>query len=177
MQKPLVFNSTPLIYLTRVSLAKFFKDIPEEKFTTTKVFNEVVREGKEKGAPEASLLESLFREEIIKVRNPKDKEYLKFVKEMSAESERQPLHEAEAEVLCLAKELNGIALADDQVARSVARLLGIELHGTGYFLGKVFAAEKIKKEELMEKVKEMRDKGWHVSAEDYLKIIEYLKSL
>jgi hypothetical protein len=58
-----------------------------------------------------------------------------------------------------------------------ARLLGIELHGTGYILGKVFAAEKIKKEELMEKVKEMRDGGWHVSAEDYLKIIEYLKSL
>jgi hypothetical protein len=50
-------------------------------------------------------------------------------------------------------------------------------HGIRYILGKIFAAEKIKKEELMEKVKEMRDGGWHVSAEDYLKIIEYLKSL
>ena len=119
----------------------------------------------------------MFKEEIIRVRNPNDKEYLKFVKGMAAESERQPLHEAEAEVLCLAKELNGIALADDQVARSVARLLGIKLHGTGYILGKIFAVEKIKKEELMENVKEMRDKGWHVSAEDYLKIIEYLNSL
>ncbi len=177
MQKPLIFNSTPLIYLTRVSLTKFFKEIPEEKFTTTKVFNEVVQEGKKKGAPEASLLESFFKEETIKVHNPNDEEYLKSVKKMSAESKRQPLHEAEAEVLCLAKELNGIAIADDQVARSVARLLGIELHGTGYILGKIFATSKIKKEELMEKVKEMRNEGWHVSAEDYLKIIEYLKSL
>jgi predicted nucleic acid-binding protein len=177
MQKPLIFNSTPLIYLTRVSLTKLFKEIPEEKFTTTRVFNEVVREGKKKGAPEASLLESLFNEEIIKIHNPNDEEYLKSVKKMSAESERQPLHEAEAEVLCLAKELNGIAIADDQVARSVAKLLGIELHGTGYILGKIFATSKIKKEELMEKVKEMRNEGWHVSAEDYLKIIEYLKSL
>jgi len=177
MQKPLIFNSTPLIYLTRVSLAKFFKEIPGEKFTTTRVFNEVVEEGKKKGASEASLLESLFKEEIIKVRNPNDKEYLKSVKKMSAESERQPLHEAEAEVLCLAKELNGIAIADDQVARSVARLLGTELHGTGYILGKIFATDKIKKEEVMEKVKEMRDEGWHVAAEDYLKIIEYLKNL
>ena len=57
----------------------------------------------------------------------------------------------------MAKELNGIAIADDQVARSVARLLGIELHGTGYILGKIFATEK-SKEELMEKVKEMRDR-------------------
>lgn len=177
MQKPLIFNSTPLIYLTKVSLTKFFKEIPEEKFTTTKVFNEVVQEGKKKGAPEASLLESMFKEETIKVRNPNDQEYLKSIKKMSAESERQPLHEAEAEVLCLAKELNGIAIADDQVARSVARLLGIELHGTGYILGKIFATGKIKKEELIGKVKEMRNEGWHVSAEDYLKIIEYLKNL
>jgi len=177
MQKPLIFNSTPLIYLTKVSLAKLLKEIPEEKFTTTKVFNEVVQEGKKKGAPEASLLESLFKEETIKFRNPNDKEYLKSVKKMSVESERHPLHEAEAEVLCLAKELNGIAIADDQVARSVARLLGIELHGTGYILGKIFATGKIKKGELIEKVKEMRNEGWHVTAEDYLKIIEYLKNL
>lgn len=177
MQKPLIFNSTPLIYLTKVSLTKSFKEIPEEKFTTTRVFNEIVQEGKKKGAPEASLLENLFKEEIIKIHNPNDGEYLKSAKKMSAESERQPLHEAEAEVLCLAKELNGIAIADDQVARSVARLLGIELHGTGYILGKIFATSKIKKEELMEKLKEMRNEGWHVSAEDYLKIIEYLKSL
>jgi hypothetical protein len=59
MQKPLVFNSTPLIYLTRVSLAKFFKKIPGEKFTTTRVFNEVVEEGKKKGAPERIGLELL----------------------------------------------------------------------------------------------------------------------
>src|SRR3989304_2895928 len=105
MGKPLIFDSTPLIYLTRVSLAKFFRDISEEKFTTTRVFNEIVQEGKKRGAPEASLLESLFKEEIISVRNPNEKEYLRFVKEMATGSGRQPLHEAEAEVLCLAKEL------------------------------------------------------------------------
>lgn len=177
MQNPLIFNSTPLIYLTKVSLSKLFKEIPEEKFTTTKVFNEVVREGKKKGAPEATLLESLFKGETIKVHNPNDEEYLKSIKKMSAESERQPLHEAEAEVLCLAKELNGITIADDQAARHVAQLLEIELHGTAYILGKIFATGKIKKEELTEKVKEMRNQGWYVSAEDYLKIIEYLKNL
>jgi predicted nucleic acid-binding protein len=177
MLKPLIFNSSPLIYLTKASLTKLLKEIPETKFTTTKVFNEIVQEGKKKGAPEASLLESMFKQEIIKLCNPKDEENLKSVKKMSAETERQPLHEAEAEVLCLAKELNGIAIADDQVARSVAKLLEIELHGTGYILGKIFATDKIKKEELVEKVKQMRDEGWHVSAEDYTKIIEYLKSL
>jgi predicted nucleic acid-binding protein len=176
MQKPLIFNSSPLIYLAKVSLSNILKEIPEEKFTVTKVFNEIVEEGKKKGAPEASILENLLKKEI-KVRNPNDQEYLKYVKKISAETERQPLHEAEAEVLCLAKQLNGIAIADDKATRFVARLLGIELHGTGYILGKIFATGKIQKEELIEKLNEMRRMGWYMSAEDYIKTIEYLKKL
>ena len=175
--KPLIFNSTPLIYLSRVSLGRLLEVFSEEKFTVGRVFVEVVQEGKRRGAPEASLLESLFKEDVIRVRNPADERYLKSVNEMAAESERQPLHEGEAEVLCLAKELNGIAIVDDKAARSVARLLGIDVHGTGFILGKILVAGKIGKEELLEKVKAMRELGWYVSAEDYLSIIEYLKSL
>jgi predicted nucleic acid-binding protein len=160
MSKPLVFDSTPLIYLTKSSLAEFLKEILQPKFTTASVFEEVVREGKKKKAPEASFLETLFKEEIIKVQNVRNKEFLNYVMKMAAESEMQPLHKAEAEVLCLTKELNGIAIADDQAARIVSRILGIELHGTGYILGKTFATGKIDKEKLIEKVKEMRDSGW-----------------
>ncbi|TFH22285.1 hypothetical protein E4G67_04565 [Candidatus Bathyarchaeota archaeon] len=177
MPKPLVFDSTPLIYLTRSSLAEFLKEIIQPKFTTASVFEEVVREGKRKRAPESSLLETLFEKEIIKVHTISNKGYLKYVKEMASLNEMQPLHEAEAEVLCLTKELNGVAVADDNVARSVARILGMELHGTGYILGKIYATAKIDKEKLVEKVKEMRDGGWYVWAEDYLKIIDYLKNL
>jgi predicted nucleic acid-binding protein len=177
MPKPLVFDSTPLIYLTRASLAEFFKEISQPKFTTASVFEEIVCEGKRKRAPEASLLETLFEKEIIRVHNISNNGYLKYVKEMASVNEMHPLHEAEAEVLCLTKELNGIAVADDKLARSVARILGIELHGTGYILGKIFATGKINKETLIEKVKEMRESGWYVSAEDYLKIIDFLKNL
>ena len=69
MPKPLVFDSTPLIYLTRASLAEFLKEISQPKFTTASVFEEVVREGKRKRAPEASLLETLFEKEVIQVHN------------------------------------------------------------------------------------------------------------
>ncbi len=177
MRKPLIFNLSPLIYLAKVSLLNTLKEVSDEKFTVEKVFNEVVEEGKKKGAPEASILENLFKEEIIKVRKPDNDEYLKFVKKLSAETERQPLHEAEAEVLCLAKQLNGIAIADDKATRSVAKLLRIELHGTGYILGRIYAMGKIQKEELMKKLNEMRHMGWYVSAEDYIKILEYVNNL
>jgi len=177
MQKPLVFDSTPLIYLSRVSLSKFFTDIPAEKFTTQKVYNEVVQQGKKKGAPEASLLERLFKEKILSVRSISDNNYLKFVKEIAATTQKQPLHEAEAEVLCLARELTGIAVADDKAVRAVARVLDVETHGTGYILGKIYVAKKIGREELLQKVKEMRDSGWRLSDEDYFKISEYLTRL
>ena len=73
MSKPLVFDSTPLIYLTKSSLVEFLKAISQPKFTTASVFEEVVREGKRKKAPEASLLETLFKKEIIKVHKISDK--------------------------------------------------------------------------------------------------------
>lgn len=177
MPKPLIFDSTPLIYLTRSSLTELLKEIHQPKFTVANVFEEIVREGKKKKAPEASLLEALFKKEVIKVHDVNNKDYLNYVKEIAAVHEIHPLHETEAEVLCLAKEVDGVAIADDKAARTVARMLGIELHGTGYVLGKVFATGKIDKEKLMEKVKEMRQSGWHVSATDYFKIINYLKNI
>ncbi len=177
MAKPLVFDSTPLIYLARSSLADLLAEISQPKFAPKSVFEEVVCEGKRKNVPEASLLSTLFENGVLKVQDIIDKGYLEYVREMAAENEVHPLHDAEAEVLCLTKELKGICIADDKVARSVARLLGIELHGTGYVLGKFFATGKIGKQELVKKVREMRESGWYVSADDYMKIVEYLAGL
>jgi len=41
----------------------------------------------------------------------------------------------------------------------------------------MYSIGKITKEALVEKVREMRSLGWHISAEDYLDIIDYLKAL
>jgi predicted nucleic acid-binding protein len=177
MGKPLIFDSTPLIYLSKSSLSKFLRELKEEKYTPRSVFNEVVIDGKKRRASEASLLESIFKEEIISIRSLRDRQYLKFVKEMATESERQPLHETDAEVLCLSRELNGIAVVDDKVARAVARLLEIEVHGTIYVLGRLYSTGRITRETLLSKVREMRVAGWHVSGEDYYKITEYLNGL
>jgi len=177
MHRPLILNSAPLIYLTKVSLAHLFRELREQKFTTPKVLYEAVDKGKGRGAPEASLLEGLFKEKTIQVCEPKDTKFVKNLIKVAAEIERQPLHEAEAEVLAIAKEMDGVAISDDRVARSVAQLFGIKLRGTGYILGKMYQTGKIDKEKLIQKIKEMREQGWYVSAENYLNIIKYLEEL
>jgi predicted nucleic acid-binding protein len=177
MPKPLVLNSTPLIYLTRVSLTTLFTNLNEDKITTSKVYHEVVVQGKKKGSPEALLLEKLFKKKMLIIHEPTNKEFMKTLVEVAANLERQPLHEAEAEVLAVANEVKGVAIIDDKVARSVASLFGIETHGTGYVLGKMYSTGKMEKETLIQKVKEMRNQGWYISGEDYLDIIKHLEAL
>jgi len=177
MPKPLVFNSTPLIYLTKVSLTHLIREIQEEKITTSRVYHEIVVQGRERGAPEALLLEKFFREKVINIHEPKDKQFVKTLVGVAAQLARQPLHEAEAEILAVANEVNGVAIADDNIARSVAMLFGIELHGTGYVLGRLYLTGKVRKEKLISKVKQMRAQGWYTSGEDYLDIIKYLEAL
>lgn len=177
MPKPLVFSSTPLIYLTRVSLSTLFTDLPEQKITTPKIYHEVVLQGKKRRLPEALLLENLFKKKVIDIYEPRNKKFVKTLIRVAAELESQPLHEAEAEVLAVAQEVNGTAIADDKVARSVALLFGIRLHGTAYILPKMYLTGKIRKEKLIQKVKKMREHGWYLSGEDYLNVINYLETL
>ncbi len=175
--KPLFLNSTPLIYLSKVSLSVLFSEIPEQKFTTPAVYHEVVEKGEKRGAPEAEILKQAFENRVIQIYRLRDRRLAENLIKVAAKVEEQPLHEAEAEVLAAAKELNEIVIADDHVARSVAILFGVELHGTGYLLGRMYSIGKITKKALVEKVREMRSLGWHISAEDYLDIIDYLRAL
>jgi len=43
--KPLVFNATPLIYLTKIGLSKIFEQLKNERLTSPRVKKEVVDEG------------------------------------------------------------------------------------------------------------------------------------
>jgi len=91
--RPLIFNATPLIYLCKVGLSPIFSELPEEKYTTPKVVEEVVDRGKKLGAPDAFIVERPISESIIKVREPK-----RFINQIM----RIPnLHIAEAQVLAL----------------------------------------------------------------------------
>lgn len=164
--RPLVFNSTPLIYLTKVGLSEVLEHLKGEKLTSPRVKREVVYEGKRRGVPDAIVLEKLFENNVFKVVEPKDQKLL------SRLVETKGLHMTDAEVLTLAKERKGQAVIDDEVARKTAKIYGIFYVGTPYILMRAVLEKSITKERAKQAVNDMVSSGWRCSVETYAKIVE-----
>ena len=169
--KPLVFNSTPLIYLSKAGLSGIIESLPEEKLTSPLVKSEVVDRGKQKGVPDAIVLEKLFENGVFKLCTPKDT--LLF----SQLSKTRGLHAADAEVLVLAKEHAGVAVIDDEVARKTAKVYKISYVGTPYILARAVSEKDLSKEQAKAAVKDMVSSGWRCNVETYAKIMELIDKL
>ena len=169
--KPLIFNSTPLIYLTKAGFSSIFENLQAEKLTSPTVKKEVVDQGKQRGIPDAVVLEKLFAKEVFKVCVPAEKKFLKRL------LETRGLHLADAEVLALAYENKGIAIVDDEVARKTAKVYGVDYAGSPYVLMRALHEGHISKAQAKQAVKDMVSAGWRCNIESYAKIIDGLEKL
>jgi predicted nucleic acid-binding protein len=169
--KPLVFNATPLIYLTRVGLSKIFEELKDEKLTSPSVKREVIDEGKRKGVADAIILDKLFLKGVFKVVEPKDEGFLENL------LQTRGLHVTDAEVLTITKEQRGTAIIDDEVARKTVKIYGISYAGTPYILAKAVSEEIVTKEKATQAINEMVYAGWRCSIETYAKIMETIEKL
>ena len=169
--KPLVFNSTPLIYLTKAGLSRVFEGLQDEKLTSPVVKREVVDEGKRKGVPDAVVLDKLFANGVFKVCQPSDRKFLARL------LETRGLHLADAEVLALAREHAGIAVIDDEVARKTAKVYGVDYVGSPYVLMRAVCQGLISKAKAKQAVNDMVSAGWRCNVESYAKIMEVLDRL
>ncbi len=163
--KPFVFDSTPLIYLGKVNLIEKINHFPEERYTTKSVYREVVIEGKKSGRPEVFMIEALVSSGVIQIKNPANKKHINHL------AENLKIHEADIDVLALARELNGIALLDDEEARGMAEVEGIEHHGTIYLILRIRKMKLLTKEEVLVGLNEMIRLGWRCSTELYAEIL------
>jgi predicted nucleic acid-binding protein len=170
----LVLNATPLIYLTRAGFSWIFEAAGEPMFSAPEVYFEVVTRGKELDKPDIRVLEALFQNGIIEVRAPK-RAVLRKIQKIVAETIGAPLHAGEAEVLALAKELEGTAIIDEKPAREAGGVLGIEVRGSAYLVGLMMRRKKLKLGEAVQAIDKMISGGWRISTEDYIKIVEELK--
>jgi len=169
--KPLVFDATPLIYITRAGLSKVFEDLEDEKLTSPHVKREVVDEGRGKGVPDAVILEKMFRDNVFKVTEVKNQEFL------ASLLETRGLHVSDAEVLAIARERDGIAVIDDEVARKTARIYGVSYVGTSYILMRAVSQGLVTKERAKQAINEMIFAGWRCGVEIYARLMDAIERL
>lgn len=169
--KPLVFNSTSLIYLSKAGVSGIIKSLQEEKLTSPLVKAEVVDKGKQKGVPDAIALEKFFETGVFRLCNPKDRLFL------SRLTKTRGLHAADAEVLALAKEHEGLAVIDDEVARKTAKVYKISYRDTPYILARAVYEGFLSKEQAKAAVKDMISSGWRCNVETYAKVMELIDKM
>lgn len=122
-------------------------------------------EGKKAGKPEVFIIENLVSKGVFRMKNPANEQYISHLRE------NPKIHEADIDVLALARELNGIALLDDEEARGMAEVEGIEHHGTIYLLLRMWKTKLLTKEEALVDLNEMIRLGWRCSTELYAEIL------
>lgn len=116
------------------------------------------------GAPDAFIAERLIQQMILKVREPTNVEFISLLSAMP------DLHEAEIQVLALAKELGGIAMVDESIAREISRLYDIEAHGTAYLLLRLLYRGRFSKKQVKDAINGMITAGLRLTAEEYAKV-------
>jgi predicted nucleic acid-binding protein len=162
-----VLNNSPAIYLTKTGALDFLR-VYGEVFIPPKVKEEVVSKGIKIHAPDAYILQRAVKRGDIKVREIGKKElYSTLIK--------NPLiHEADAEAVVLAEELNAVLVMDDPRGIEVAELRNIKVEPTLTVLLIGYALGIADFERTQRTIRNLLTTKFRVPAKEYEKVMEYL---
>ena len=160
----LVFDSTPLIHLSKVKILVKVSELKAIKLIPALVYREVLIGSGERD--DAAYLSSLVEKGIFKVVD---------VKELIKNLPTVRLSDADIQVLSLAKERKGLAVMDEETGRRVAEQLNIETIGSAGILFALLKRKIITKEEFQTAFNNMVDNGWFCSAALYSYVIEEME--
>lgn len=118
-----VFDSSPLIYLTKIGVLQDALNIYKECYMPEGVKAEVIDRGMELHKPDAFILNEYVKNKI-KVQQIKD------IGNYTILSQNPLIHKADVEAICLAEELKCILVMDDPKGIEVAKLRGIKVEPT-----------------------------------------------
>lgn len=163
----LVFDATPLIYLAKTDRLAKLEEIEDKKLIPASVYSEVVEAGKKKGEPDAIKIEKLVEEDVFVVQEVEADELCRKLK-------KSRLSQADRKVLALARQENGIAIVDEEYARTIADVENISNRGTIYLLFRLLQEGIIRKEEAKETLDAIIEAGWYCSTDLYSQIVTEL---
>lgn len=164
--KVLVFDSTPLIHLSKARILEKANELKAIKLIPKLVYLEVIAGSGQR--EDASYLKSLIEKKVFKVAEVK-----KSIKILPLPR----LSDADIQVLSLAKERKGLAVMDEEAGRKVAEQFKIETIGSVGILFSLLKHRIITKEEFKAALNRMVDNGWFCSAALYTYVLEEIERI
>ena len=161
----IVSNASPLIYLAKVGKLYLLKELFQIVLIPKSVYEEVVIKGKDKGFPDAEVVERAVKDGWIKV------------VEVQTEKEFDEIERGEAEAIELALKESLDLLVDDSTARVVASSLGVRPIGTLRVLYLAVKNGLISKYNAKKTLSLMIKEGFRISIEVYSRFLEELEKL
>ncbi|MBE8540546.1 hypothetical protein [Geoglobus acetivorans] len=144
-----VSNAGPLIHLAKIGKLHLLKEIFGKILIPQTVKLEVVDRGKERGEPDAFLIESMDWIRVVK--DPSGADIL---------SDRAGIHFGEACAIILARSLGVPVLLDDSDARKFALGLGLEVVGSLGVIIKAIKENLISKNEGLADLEKLANVMW-----------------
>lgn len=168
-RRPLILNSTSLIYLSKSGKLWILKELRGRKLITPQIQREVVDKGIKEGYPDAELVQHALEKEILDVVAPRQ--------DTIQDLKVKGLHKGDVETLALAKEQEGIAIIDDKVERKVASMKNISFQGTGSLLLWAIKDTSLTKKEAKHTLDQMIEMGWRCSIQVYKRLAQKIEKI
>ncbi|WP_029523323.1 DUF3368 domain-containing protein [Persephonella sp. KM09-Lau-8] len=162
--KKIISNASPLIALSNIGQLELLKELFQKIIIPKAVYQEVVQEGKNRpGAVEVKKAVNKW----IEVKEVKNSDEVKTLRAL--------LDYGEAEVIVLAQEIKtDLLILDNREPRLFAKHLGFQLIGTIGVL--ILAYEKGFLKNPIEKIFELREKGFYISDRLLREIVKQLQN-
>lgn len=163
-----VADATVLIFLGKLRKLAWLRDAYATVLVPGKVFEEVVVQGKEVGAKDATLVESAVEDGWIEVETV----------DPAPEVARYDLEAGETEVLSLALERgHDEVLVDEESVREVARLHELRPQGTLHFLFDALDDGRLDYDGFLESLESLLDHGFYLDEAVYLEAVRRAREL
>lgn len=165
-----VSDSTPLIYLAKLGRLGILRDVYGRVIVPKAVYEEVVKEGKDRGLPDAFVVERALDDwmQVLEVDPDVDRRF-GFV------DSNPGLDRGEKEAIKLCKQIDAsFFIADDREARKAAKVLNIRTVGTCGTVVQAYRMGFYPRREAIQIIDELLGEGLRIGTEVYRRLLEEL---
>lgn len=170
---PIVSNTSPLIWLSKIGRITLLKKLFGEVIIPEEVYKEAVERGLKEGFSDALVIKECVDQGWIKVPKLNERE-IKFCQKMMKHAFE--IHLGEAQAIILARETGALLLMDESSGRAFAETLGLRVRGTLYVVMKALREKLLGGDEAKEIVLALVSKGFRIEPKLLARILREIET-